>query len=319
MSNRVIETHDLTRTYWMGSSQVHALRGASFQVERGEFVALMGPSGSGKSTLMHLLGCLDRPTSGQYILEGTSIDRMSEDQRARAIGWVVLGGTVGGIGGPLLIGPSGDWSAQLGLDPLAGPFLVGTVTFVLGGLVTFALLRPDPSELGRHLSKGGSPGDATPARSLSQALTSRSVQTAMAAMILGQVVMTTVMTMAPLQMTEHLHHTLYDVSLVIAAHVTGMYGTSILTGRVADRLGHAKTILIGALLLITACLLAPFAADTLRLAFALFILGTGCFDGSVQSQDIRLKGNAIDHTNDVGNLARRLIDAFHGVHHLADP
>ena len=79
----VIETHDLTRTYIMGSSQVHALRSASFQVAQGEFVALMGPSGSGKSTLMHLLGCLDRPTSGQYILEGTSVDRMTEEQRAR--------------------------------------------------------------------------------------------------------------------------------------------------------------------------------------------------------------------------------------------
>jgi ABC-type lipoprotein export system ATPase subunit len=79
----IIETHDLTRTFWMGSSQVQALRGASFRVARGEFVALMGPSGSGKSTLMHLLGCLDRPTGGQYYLEGNSVDRLSEDQRAR--------------------------------------------------------------------------------------------------------------------------------------------------------------------------------------------------------------------------------------------
>jgi putative ABC transport system ATP-binding protein len=79
----IIETRDLARTYLMGSSEVHALRGATFRVTRGEFVALMGPSGSGKSTLMHLLGCLDRPTSGQYILEGTSVDRIGEDQRAR--------------------------------------------------------------------------------------------------------------------------------------------------------------------------------------------------------------------------------------------
>ena len=84
MNNEVvIETHELARTYMMGTSQVRALREASFQVTRGEFVALMGPSGSGKSTLMHLLGCLDRPTSGQYILEGNSIDRLSEEQRAR--------------------------------------------------------------------------------------------------------------------------------------------------------------------------------------------------------------------------------------------
>ena len=79
----IIETHELTRTFWMGSSQVQALREASFRVARGEFVALMGPSGSGKSTLMHLLGCLDRPTSGQYYLEGSSVDRLSEDHLAR--------------------------------------------------------------------------------------------------------------------------------------------------------------------------------------------------------------------------------------------
>jgi putative ABC transport system ATP-binding protein len=82
-AGHVIETHNLTRAYRMGSSVVQALREASFVVEPGEFVALMGPSGSGKSTLMHLLGCLDRPTSGQYILEGTSVERLNEDQRAR--------------------------------------------------------------------------------------------------------------------------------------------------------------------------------------------------------------------------------------------
>jgi ABC-type lipoprotein export system ATPase subunit len=81
--NHVIEARDLARTYIMGSSKVYALRGASFDLDQGEFVALMGPSGSGKSTLMHLLGCLDRPTSGQYILEGTSVDSLTERQRAR--------------------------------------------------------------------------------------------------------------------------------------------------------------------------------------------------------------------------------------------
>jgi putative ABC transport system ATP-binding protein len=91
-SDQVIETHDLTRTYRMGDSQVYALCGASIQVMRGEFVVLTGPSGSGKSTLMHLLGCLDRPTSGQYILEGRSVDRLSGDQlaqiRNRRIGFI---------------------------------------------------------------------------------------------------------------------------------------------------------------------------------------------------------------------------------------
>jgi putative ABC transport system ATP-binding protein len=88
----VIETHALTKTYDMGSVQVHAVRGVSLSVRRGEFVALMGASGSGKSTLMHLLGCLDTPTGGQYWLDGEDVSRISANARAsvrnRKIGFV---------------------------------------------------------------------------------------------------------------------------------------------------------------------------------------------------------------------------------------
>jgi len=88
----VIETQDLTRTYRLGTTEVQALRGVSVQVAQGEFVALMGPSGSGKSTMMHLLGCLDTPSSGRYVLEGRDVSRLSVDERAavrnRRIGFV---------------------------------------------------------------------------------------------------------------------------------------------------------------------------------------------------------------------------------------
>ncbi len=80
---KVIQTENLTRTYAVGSSTVHALRGVNLEVENGDFVALMGPSGSGKSTMMHLLGCLDTPTAGHYLLEQHDVSKLSKDERAR--------------------------------------------------------------------------------------------------------------------------------------------------------------------------------------------------------------------------------------------
>jgi putative ABC transport system ATP-binding protein len=79
----LIETTDLWKTYVMGAEEVHALRGASIHIDRGEYVAIMGPSGSGKSTLMNLIGCLDTPSKGSYMLNGKQVSEMNDDELAR--------------------------------------------------------------------------------------------------------------------------------------------------------------------------------------------------------------------------------------------
>ncbi len=91
-SHELIELEDVTKTYRMGEVEVHALSGVSLSIPRGEMVAIMGPSGSGKSTLMNMIGCLDVPTSGRYLLEGEEIEKLGGNRlaevRNRKIGFV---------------------------------------------------------------------------------------------------------------------------------------------------------------------------------------------------------------------------------------
>jgi putative ABC transport system ATP-binding protein len=90
--NVVIHAEALAKVYKMGQIEVHALRGVSFEIQRGEILSIMGPSGSGKSTLMNILGCLDRPSSGEYVLDGERVSTLNDDQlasiRNRKVGFV---------------------------------------------------------------------------------------------------------------------------------------------------------------------------------------------------------------------------------------
>ncbi|PYQ57892.1 MAG: macrolide ABC transporter ATP-binding protein [Acidobacteria bacterium] len=91
-NSNLIEMHGLTRVYQLGPQEIHALQGIDLIVKHGEYVAIMGPSGSGKSTLMNIIGCLDRPTEGKYILDGIPVETMEDDQlaavRNKKIGFV---------------------------------------------------------------------------------------------------------------------------------------------------------------------------------------------------------------------------------------
>jgi putative ABC transport system ATP-binding protein len=92
MTEWIVDARDLTKVYTMGEVEVHALRGLSVKIAPGEIVAIMGPSGSGKSTLMNIIGCLDRPTSGEYSLNGEPVANMDDDQladiRNRGVGFI---------------------------------------------------------------------------------------------------------------------------------------------------------------------------------------------------------------------------------------
>src|ERR687891_2146688 len=91
----MIQVHELTKEYHVGDHVVHALRGVTMSIAAAEFVTIVGPSGSGKSTFMHILGCLDRPTSGRYVLNGRDVSNLSDDElsaiRNRQIGFVFQG------------------------------------------------------------------------------------------------------------------------------------------------------------------------------------------------------------------------------------
>lgn len=206
-------------------------------------------------------------------------------QRGRAISSVVLGGTVGGIAGPLLAGPMGAMARRAGLDELAGPFGATLALYLVGAAAIFIGLRPEPKDLaaaiGGPQTTGGTAAAQADARSIREILSGRGALVAVLAMVFGQLVMAMLMVITPLHMRQHQHH-LTTISYVLSIHVVGMYAFSIFSGRLADRWGRGPVIATGAGVLAAAALASRLSPGFLPLAVSLFLIGLGwnfCYVG----------------------------------------
>jgi len=193
------------------------------------------------------------------------------ERRGRAVSLVVLGGTVGAIGGPL-VGPTGNLAMKLGTSELAGAFGLAVLLLVLSALVIGAFLRPEPRTLAHGRLRAVDA--AAKARSIPEIARVPAASAAMAAMVFSQVVMVGLMVITSLYMKD-MHHDLGDISVVISAHTIGMYGFSLLSGWLIDHWGRRPVIITGALVLVLACLTAPLTASTLPLSVSLLLLGLG--------------------------------------------
>lgn len=198
-----------------------------------------------------------------------------ENLRARMIGRIVFAGTIGAILGPLLVPPSQDFSAWLGLDVQTGPWALGFIFYTLATFITFFFLRPEPMAIARQIGIDERNGEAeVPSRSLSALLSIPSVQLAIMGMLISQTVMVTLMVITPL----HMHHHAYgsgEVSIVIMAHTLGMFGLSSWTGRLIDRYGAIRMLVAGAIILLISAVIAPISTAMPVLIVSLFLLGLG--------------------------------------------
>ena len=212
-------------------------------------------------------------------------------ERARMIGLIVFAGTIGAIGGPLLVAPSTEWAMQMGQPADAGPFWLSIVFMVIGTLITLLFLRPDPREIGLAMAQEEAARDvnsvenSTSNRPMREIFANPTVLLAMIAMVISYFVMAFLMVITPLHMSHHDHST-SAISTVIMAHTLGMFGFSWLTGWLIDRWGRLNMILVGGGILLVSCIVAPLSLHVPILGLALFLLGLGWNFGFVAGSSL---------------------------------
>lgn len=214
-------------------------------------------------------------------------DVAAPDHRARAVSTVLVATTLGGVAGPNLAAPAGDFAETLGIPALAGPFLLSGAAYALAALVLAVWLRPDPLLMARALAAAEQQG-GTAAKAAPSAHEGRGgVVLGALVMVLTQLVMVAIMTMTPVHMRDHGHGTAAS-GLVIAVHIGAMYLPSPLTGWLVDRYGRMKIAAASGLTLLASGILAATApGDSVALlALALALLGLGWNFGLVSGTAI---------------------------------
>jgi len=203
--------------------------------------------------------------------------------RGRAISSVVLGGAVGAVVGPQLVGPLGRSMTALGLSDLSGAYAAGAGLFAIAFAAVLFGLHPEPRDLGRKIAvinPDSTAPDQKP-RSIKQILKQPAVALAIFAMLISEFVMVVIMAVITLHLRID-QYALVLISLVISIHTFGMYALSFITGDLVDHLGRVLVILLGAGMLVAACVAASLSAGIIPLTVSLFFVGLGwnlCFIG----------------------------------------
>lgn len=218
-------------------------------------------------------------------------DLRDAKHRARAIGLIVWASTIGAIAGPLLIGPTSGFAEANGFDALLGPTVVGIIGFVLGSLIMFVGLRPEPLTL---VVTDHDENSRDSAGSIPQLFALPTVRLAITSLMTSQFVMALIMVMTPLFIRAN-NGSLATVGWVMMAHAFGMFAIAPLTGQLVDRFGARRVIALAVLTLVTSALIAAAAnaAQTPTLIVGLFLLGVGWNFGFVAGSTLLQEGLAI--------------------------